>query len=426
MTAIASSQLPSSLAPAGCYAGSHAAHQLSPQQFSFLLTFQQHVQPKLRSLMELLASQQVSSSLALAQVIEAGWGAVQRCQHQLPWQRACKGARSRPARIALQVAPAPTLPQRQPAGVDLPAGAAGGAAGAQGGAAVPAGRTSAGGLPHRLVSGRLGLAIYPLAFPFSGCLSARLAAAAQLVDTSLLPPPHLPARCCPRLRSAEEGVPAHLLGPMSKAWEGGVVKVVQSLENLSRETHPCNRLQGEAHPCSGREAGALGAAICLQRTLTPARRFLPPIPVQLRLLPRGRLSFLPPPHPAPPSPTNTRPAITRAGPLESSVAELVYVPIFDRGPCAASGVVAVLELLVSSRAHDFVAVADAISCAARLMDALQVGDGFVGGGRQGGPAHISKESGRLGVVGGGRRGRRLYPPNTHSADPAALAARSCP
>lgn len=83
MTAIASSQLPSSLAPAGCYVGSHAAHQLSPQQFSFLLTFQQHVQPKLRSLMELLASQQVSSSLALAQVIEAGWGAVQPREQQL-------------------------------------------------------------------------------------------------------------------------------------------------------------------------------------------------------------------------------------------------------------------------------------------------------------------------------------------------------
>lgn len=174
--------------------------------------------------------------------------------------------------------PAPRAPR---AGVDLPAGAAGGAAGAQGGAAVPAGGTAAGGLPHHLVSGRLGpgplfwVAVYPLAFPLCGCVSARLAVAAQLVDTSLPPPPHLPARCCPRLRSAEEGVPAHLLGPMSKAWEGGVVKVVQSLENLSRETHPCNRLQGEARPCSRRGAGALGAAICLQRALTPARPFLP-------------------------------------------------------------------------------------------------------------------------------------------------------
>jgi hypothetical protein len=31
---------------------------------------------------------------------------------------------------------------------------------------------------------------------------------------------------------------------MGKVWESGVVQVVQNAENLSSETHPCNRLQG--------------------------------------------------------------------------------------------------------------------------------------------------------------------------------------
>ncbi len=52
---------------------------------------------------------------------------------------------------------------------------------------------------------------------------------------------------------------------------------------------------------------------------------------------------------------------------------MVYIPIFDRGPCSAAGVVAVLELLVSSQAHDYMVVANAISCVAHLLDGLQVG-----------------------------------------------------
>ncbi|GAB4822878.1 hypothetical protein N2152v2_009924 [Parachlorella kessleri] len=102
---------------------------------------------------------------------------------------------------------------------------------------------------------------------------------------------------------SEQGVPVNLVGPMGKAWEAGVVKVVQSMENLSRETHPCNRLQGEA---------------------------------------------------------------------EQHVSEVIYIPIFDRGPCAAAGVVAVMELLISSQAHDYMVVANAISCCGHLLDALQL------------------------------------------------------
>lgn len=38
---------------------------------------------------------------------------------------------------------------------------------------------------------------------------------------------------------------------MGKVWESGVVQVVQNAENLSVETHPCNRLQGGLAGCIG-------------------------------------------------------------------------------------------------------------------------------------------------------------------------------
>ena len=64
-----------------------------------------------------------------------------------------------------------------------------------------------------------------------------------------------------------------------------------------------------------------------------------------------------------------------AGEAERHVSEVIYIPIFDRGPCAAAGVVAVMEVLVSSQAHDYMVVANAISCCGHLLDALQVSHG---------------------------------------------------
>jgi len=98
-------------------------------------------------------------------------------------------------------------------------------------------------------------------------------------------------------------VPLTQLGPMGKVWESGVVQVVQNAENLSVETHPCNRLQG--------------------------------------------------------------------GGLAAAVGEIVYVPIYDRTPgTAAQGVVAVVELMMSSRTTDVMVVANIISTVSELLMAL--------------------------------------------------------
>lgn len=104
-------------------------------------------------------------------------------------------------------------------------------------------------------------------------------------------------KCC------SYGVPVHMLGAMGKVWENGAVKVVQSLENLSRETHPCNRLQGG---------------------------------------------------------------------LNVHVEEVVYIPVFDPEALPSSGVVAVLEILISSQAHDYMVVANTISRVAGLMEEVQL------------------------------------------------------
>lgn len=41
------------------------------------------------------------------------------------------------------------------------------------------------------------------------------------------------------------------LGPMGKVWESGVVQVVQNAENLSTDSHPCNRLGQGFATCIG-------------------------------------------------------------------------------------------------------------------------------------------------------------------------------
>jgi hypothetical protein len=44
--------------------------------------------------------------------------------------------------------------------------------------------------------------------------------------------------CC----SSTDGVMLNQLGPMGKVWENGSVQVVQSVENLSTDSHPRNKL----------------------------------------------------------------------------------------------------------------------------------------------------------------------------------------
>jgi hypothetical protein len=99
-----------------------------------------------------------------------------------------------------------------------------------------------------------------------------------------------------------EGVPLSRLGPMGKVWESGVVQVVQAVDNLSRDTHPCNRLSAS-------------------------------------LLPH--------------------------------VAEVLYLPVYDRDPNSpAQGVVAALELVMSARSADVMVVANTISCVSQILDLL--------------------------------------------------------
>jgi hypothetical protein len=104
--------------------------------------------------------------------------------------------------------------------------------------------------------------------------------------------------------SCHEGVLLTQLGPMGKVWENGVVQVVQNADNLSTQSHPCNRLGGG---------------------------------------------------------------------LARHIGEIVYVPVYDATPgSAAKGVVAVVELMMSSHGSDVMVVANIISTVSAIMESLQL------------------------------------------------------
>ncbi|KAL4444346.1 hypothetical protein ABPG75_012083 [Micractinium tetrahymenae] len=60
------------------------------------------------------------------------------------------------------------------------------------------------------------------------------------------------------------------------------------------------------------------------------------------------------------------------GPLCNRIEECIYVPLYDRSGQVSQGVLAVVELLVRAGSHDYMVVANAISCVSHIMDALQL------------------------------------------------------
>lgn len=84
--------------------------------------------------------------------------------------------------------------------------------------------------------------------------------------------------------------------------------------------------------------------------------------------------FLPPPERRPTICTAAdwpplHPSLT-PGALLESIAEIIYIPIYDTAATVSGGVLAVLELMVSSDAHDPQVVANTIACVARILDSL--------------------------------------------------------
>lgn len=58
--------------------------------------------------------------------------------------------------------------------------------------------------------------------------------------------------------------------------------------------------------------------------------------------------------------------------LLRDIAEIIYIPIYDADATVSGGVLAVLELMISSGARDPQVVANTIHCVARILDALRL------------------------------------------------------
>eukprot|EP00887_Chlorella_sp_A99_P006059 scaffold22.g6059.t1 len=56
--------------------------------------------------------------------------------------------------------------------------------------------------------------------------------------------------------------------------------------------------------------------------------------------------------------------------LARHVGELVYMPVYERGSRVFSGVVAVLEVMMAAASHDYMVVANVISCISSLLESL--------------------------------------------------------
>uniref|UniRef100_A0A1D2A7P9 Uncharacterized protein n=1 Tax=Auxenochlorella protothecoides TaxID=3075 RepID=A0A1D2A7P9_AUXPR len=69
-------------------------------------------------------------------------------------------------------------------------------------------------------------------------------------------------------------------------------------------------------------------------------------------------------------PSECHPRDRLKGALLESIAEIIYIPIYDTAATVSGGVLAVLELMVSSDAHDPQVVANTIACVARILDSL--------------------------------------------------------
>ena len=147
---------------------------------------------------------------------------------------------------------------------------------------------------------------------------------------------------------AHEGVTVGQLGPMGKVWESGAVQVVQCVGSLADDSHPRNRLpgalsgrigecvyvpvydstgtgSGERCCCGWQPAAAAEAAAAWVQSAAP-HLAQPPCPFALVRLPHA----------------------------------------------VSQGVLAVVELLIRAGAADYMIVANAISCLCALLEPLQL------------------------------------------------------